>query len=451
MGWAFTAVLELKIDGLEINEYITTKKGVKKVFDDSLKELRTSKISLPDNIPNSIFFEEFSFYSQFLGKMEFKYTFDNLLGQYCFRNPDPILEILIYVAYISTKITASKLSLGIGDAGIFWMDAEFQNGRLLTVKLDDISDDEIDELKGNCFLCSESEMVEFFKPYIHWRIFRIGDKKEILNGLSDFINAMEEYSTPIFETEEFDDFYSKFSRELEQRVDDIFIENPEFKYDKYFILDLLEVLNLEKYYSELDDSEWFNIRYEDMLESIYAHFLEKDLDVDKDFIEEVIRYDPSYLFRINPKILDTDFGFRVLNIAESSPEKYNVDGLLPHIIETFMKESDTLRSDKKFILKLAHMESTGYFENHSLAELIKDTSIDMFNDKAFLLELIKISPYNIDLLKKIKGATIVYDDDAENWDWDFYYSRLSEDLQSDEKFINELKEIVNEHKRKGLH
>ena len=173
MGWAFSAVLELKIDDLEINEYISTQSGVRKLFEDSLMELRTSKISWPDTISNSVFFEEFSFYSQFFGEMKYKYTFDYLLGEYCFRRPDSILEILIYVAYISTKITDSKFSLGIGDAGIFWMDAEFQNGRLLTIKLDDLSDDEIDEFKGNCFLCSESEIVQFFNPSIQWRIFKM--------------------------------------------------------------------------------------------------------------------------------------------------------------------------------------------------------------------------------------------------------------------------------------
>ena len=80
-----------------------------------------------------------------------------------------------------------------------------------------------------------------------------------------------------------------------------------------------------------------------------------------------------------------------------------------------------------------------------MADLIEefDISKEFYNDKTFILDLIKISPWNLYLLNKMEsGASgIEYDEDA---DWDWYYSRLSEDLQSDEKFLSELKEILNE-------
>lgn len=114
---------------------------MKKVFDDSLNDLRISKISLPDTIPNAIFFEEFRVISQLFGKMKYENIFEYLLGEYSLRNPVSTLEILIFTAYLSTKIADSKCSLGIGNVGMFCMDAEFQNVRLLKVKSDDLTDE----------------------------------------------------------------------------------------------------------------------------------------------------------------------------------------------------------------------------------------------------------------------------------------------------------------------
>jgi hypothetical protein len=193
MSYNCSAAFSISVDGIDLIDALhdlrkpdisDTEFFLYRGFLDPYKEIRQGLINktIPCNIKpkNSKFFDDIAFIADMtsggffaksngatIGKEGYSGEFN--INPYVFdsenyiEDPFVILEILIFSYFYSKALNKSKISLNIGDAGLFYMDLDLINGEIESIACTYPEDTEGDDESGHGFECTESEMKEFFE------------------------------------------------------------------------------------------------------------------------------------------------------------------------------------------------------------------------------------------------------------------------------------------------
>jgi hypothetical protein len=172
MGYGIAPVVNVLIDNENLASLFEEDPMLEKSFDIMLDALRSQKLTIPDIERNPIFFKTLKFYNRLTSVvLDFSNTKSPLLDEEeTVPSPPDILEILIAVWALSSKMPDTVVKLGIGDIAVFWADFTFQEGELISIDLTrETYDGAIQKVKNpglfssqDAFVCSKEEMMEFF-------------------------------------------------------------------------------------------------------------------------------------------------------------------------------------------------------------------------------------------------------------------------------------------------
>ena len=173
MGYGIAPVIDVLIDNENLSSSFEENPMLEKSFDKMLDALRAKKLTIPKIESNPIFFKTLWFYNRLTNLvLDFSNTKSPLLDEEeTVPSPQEILEILIAVRALSSKMPDTVVKLGIGDIAVFWADFTFQEGELMNIGLTRETDGgEIQKVKNpglfssqDAFVCSKEEMMEFLK------------------------------------------------------------------------------------------------------------------------------------------------------------------------------------------------------------------------------------------------------------------------------------------------
>jgi len=210
MGWGCPAVLNVEINNQRFDNVYENYEEFQKIYKQCILQIESQRVFFPKNIRNKLFFKELDFYLGFVNYsfdsyshlLEFFLDEDNYIY-----SPIDAFQIMLTVAYLSHMIPDLKFKLGLGDIAAMWLDLEFENGKVVKVKRSIrkqegmVLQDIIDEARGNAFVCSKEELVDFFNKGTSNFLIK-NPKKMTEFEISDELNSLIKSFTNQFKNDE---------------------------------------------------------------------------------------------------------------------------------------------------------------------------------------------------------------------------------------------------------
>lgn len=186
MSWCYGAYNQIELSGTIFQELEGSRaKKYDLIFRECANKLDKLKEDREYNSPSGSadrpFFEEFDYYNSFLSrgfKPASDLSFVEIYEQYIIKSeviysPDDMFKVALLILALSYEVE-EKIWCGLGDDTICGLFFEFEDKQLKNLRVNIVFDEEESEdLKGNSFICSETEMIEFFsKPIDSWLVMK---------------------------------------------------------------------------------------------------------------------------------------------------------------------------------------------------------------------------------------------------------------------------------------